>query len=124
MLLALDNDLLQSVDELVPSLLWEGIVQDLLGLLDGIVEPLSVLFGNSVLELFSLASSLVLGLALAGCVSVGLGLGGASLLVGSTGNLVLLLSERGVGVSVIVEVLGVRLQGALGIALVLFLLLL
>jgi hypothetical protein len=36
-LLALDNDLLESVDELLPSLLGEDIVNKLLGLLDGIV---------------------------------------------------------------------------------------
>jgi hypothetical protein len=95
-------------------------VKELLGLFDGIVELFSVLLGNSVLEILSLSSGLVLGRS----VSVGLGLGRASLLVGSASDLVLLLSERGVGVSRVVEVLSVRLQGILGLALVLLLLLL
>jgi len=63
-LLALDNNLLQSVDELLPSLFGEDIVDELLGLLDGVVDSLSVLLRNSVLELLGLASSLVLGLTL------------------------------------------------------------
>jgi hypothetical protein len=119
-LLALDDNLLQSVNELLPSLLGEGIVKELLGLFDGVVELFSVLLGDSVLELLSLSSGLVLGRS----VLVGLRLGRASLLVGSASDLVLLLSERGVGVSRVVEVLSVRLQGFLGLALVLLLLLL
>jgi hypothetical protein len=119
-LLALDDNLLQSVDELLPSLLGESLVEELLGLLDGIVDLLSVLLGDSLLELLSLVSGLVL----VGCVSVGFRLGGGSLLVGSAGKLVLLLGEGSVGVSRVVEVLGVRLQLTLGIALGLLLLLL
>jgi len=119
-LLALDDDLLQSVDELLPSLLGESLLEELLGLLDGIVDLFSVLLRDSLLELLGLVSGLVLGR----CVSVGLGLGGGSLLVGSAGKLVLLLGEGSVGVSRVVEVLSVRLQLALGIALGLLLLLL
>lgn len=123
-LLALDDDLFQSVDELLPSLLGEGVLEELLGLSHGVVEPLSVLLRDSLLELLGFASGLVLGFTLTGCVSVSLGLGGGSLLLGSASKLVLLLREGSVGVSRVVEVLGVRLQLALGITLGLLFLLL
>jgi hypothetical protein len=125
-LLALDNDLLESVDELLPSLLGESVSEDVLGLLDSVIDLLSVLLGDSVLELLGLASGLVLGLTLAGDIVsvVGLSLGRLSLLVGLAGNLVLLFREGSVGVSGVVEVLSVRLQGLLSVTLGLFLLLL
>jgi hypothetical protein len=129
-LLALDDNLLQSVDELLPSLLGEDIVNKLLGLLDSIVELLSVLLGDSLLELLGLVSGLLLSIfGIVGHVGsvglpVGLGLGLGSLVVSSAEDLVLLLREGCVGVSVVVEVLGVRLDLLLGGTLGLFLLLL
>jgi hypothetical protein len=85
-----------------------------------------VLLGDSLLELLGLVSGLVLGLTLAGDITsvVGLGFGGRSLLVGSVSELVLLLSQRSVGVSRVVEILGVRLDLLLGGTLGLLLLLL
>ena len=89
-----------------------------------------MLLGDSLLELLGLVPCLVLGIfGIVGHVGsvrlpVGLGLGCGSLVVSSTEDLVLLLREGCVGVSVVVEVLGVRLCLLLGGTLGLFLLLL
>jgi hypothetical protein len=89
-----------------------------------------VLLGDSLLELFGLVPSLVLGIfRVVGHVGsvglpVGLGLSLGSLVVGSAEDLVLLLREGSVGVSVVVEILSVGLELVLGGTLGLFLLLL
>lgn len=118
-LLALDNDLLQSVDELVSPLLWEGIVEEVSGLVEGVRHLCSSLFGDTVLELLSLASSLTLGVVAGRGLLVGLGFGGTSLLVGSAQDLVLLGLEGSIGVSRAGEVLGLVAELALGLLLVL-----
>ena len=95
-----------------------------------------MLLGDSLLELLGLVSGLVLGIfGIVGQVGsvghvgsvglpVGLGLGLRSLVVGLAEDLVLLLREGCVGISVVVEILGVRLELLLGGTLGLFLLLL
>lgn len=130
MLLALDDNLLQSVNELLPSFLGEDLVDKLLGLLDSVVELLSVLLGDSLLELLGLVPGLVLGIfGIVGHVGsvrlpVGFRLGLGSLVVSSAEDLVLLLRQGSVGVSVVVEILSVRLDLLLGGTLGFFLLLL
>lgn len=124
MLLALDDNLLQSVDELFSPLFGEDVLEELLGLVNSVGHLLSSLLGDSVLEIVDLASSLLLSLVTRWGVSVGLRLGSTSLVVGSAEDLVLLLSERSIGVSGAVEVLSVALELLLCLALVLLLLLL
>lgn len=114
-LLALDNNLLESVDELVSSLLGEGVLDDLLGGVDRVGGGLSVLLGDLLLELVGPVSGLSLGLVSVDVGRVGVGLVG--LLVGGAGDLVPLLSERSVGVSRGVEILGVRSGLVLGLGL-------
>lgn len=120
-LLALDDNLLQSVDELLSSLLGESILNDVLRGVDGVGSSLSVLFRDLLLELVGLVSSLVLSLVSVDVGGVVVGLVGFS--VGLTSDLVSLFSERSVGVSRVVEVLGVRSSLVLGLVLELILLL-
>ena len=100
--LALDNDLLQSVDELVSSLFGEVIVHEVLGLLDTPRCLLSLLVGDGV-------ESLVLGvlLGLATVVVRGVLVGGASSLVL---GLFLLVSSSIHRVVRLPDVFGVRLE--------------
>jgi len=79
-LLAVNNDLLESVNELLPSLLGESVVDNVLGLVDSSRDPLSVLVGDGV-------ESPVLGLvSVLGNITV------AGSLVGLASGLVLLLT--------------------------------
>lgn len=114
-LLALDDNLLQSVDELLSSLLWESIGNNVFGSIKGVRSGSSVLLGNLLLELVGLFSSLALGLVSVNIWSVAVGLVG--LLAGSAGDLVSLLSKRGVGVSRSVQVLSVCRGLVLGLVL-------
>lgn len=115
MLLALDDDLLQSIDKLVPPLLGEGIVQEVLCFVKGVRHLGASLFGDSVLEVFRLAT----GFARDFVLRWGLGPSCALLLTRSAKKLILLVLERGVGVSRAVEVLSVALELALGLTLAL-----
>lgn len=118
-LLGLDNHLLEPVDELLSSLLWQGVVENVLGGVDGVGSGLSVLLWDLLLELLGLVSGLVFGLVSVdvGGVSVGLGAGLVGLVLGSTLELLLLLAQRGVGVSLVVEVFAVGGSLVLGLGL-------
>jgi hypothetical protein len=103
-----DTHLLQSVDELLPPLLGERILDDLLGSVNSSASTFSVLLWNLLLELVGLVSSLVLGITR---VVVGtLLLSSVLLVLSSAEHLVLLLREGSVGVSVTGNILGVRLD--------------
>lgn len=107
-LLAIDDDLLQSVDELLPSLLREGVLDNVSSLVDSAGSLLSVLVGDGV-------ESLVLGLlsVLRGVVLARPGVGLLStlllLLVSLVLGLILLGSGSVDGVTRSSDVLQVRL---------------
>ena len=61
-LLALDDDLLQSVDELVSSLFWESILDDVSGSLQGVGSGGSVFLWDLLLKLVGLVSGVSFGL--------------------------------------------------------------